>query len=646
MSHRDVVADASLQVFIRDPRSSPHVDVTRYVSEMGFEPTNSLPKEISTEDEEDARRFYLAHGRKLTVMCRSGIPELIRGGVWLKLMVSNCKRVGTVLNKLQLESSWLCLQKEVLLEGGPCMFPSLGNDGTEDYLDETVLSIKGKAAAIRVLHMAKCLLAIKWCPSLLDIVPMLIIFMPESCAYTIVENMWCERPLFFPSTQVMQEVWSATFGRLVDLYIPGLSRLGRKCGALTPSQLSCIFQRLFAPILQLCHRVQMWDSWLSEGFKALHRYGLALLLHFQKRLKNLDHHPGRSEKGWWGYIKDWTHEPDFDFKMVHTRAYSLKRHFLSPSLSWDEINELNKEYSGIITRNINRKLSRSTSSHCSSSPSDRRGNKATIGTPSKSAPPPSLLQAVGLPNSELLSEYKYRAIVSEWVPQTLLHRRLHVVYSTELFGFSMMGFLMHCRGISPCLLVVESAKGAVFGAFLVEGLLQYSPKFDVTQDFLFHLKPRQPTAFHCIAPSPKENSHADKYSSGDGSGASSQIKKQHHTFRHVKSHQKTIPEGGDHSCMESFTRLRSSHNKSYRHSVENRNSRNLRFLEKGSLIMTTREMLAIGISRDSDACGLVLYDDLQKGSSRPCPIFGNEGLAKLDEADFDVACCEVFEFVE
>ncbi len=25
-------------------------------------------------------------------------------------MVSNCKRVGTVLNKLQLESSWLCLQ--------------------------------------------------------------------------------------------------------------------------------------------------------------------------------------------------------------------------------------------------------------------------------------------------------------------------------------------------------------------------------------------------------------------------------------------------------------------------------------------------------------------------------------------------------
>ncbi len=42
----------------------------------------------------------------------------------------------------------------------------------------------------------------------------------------------------------------------------------------------------------------------------------------------------------------------------------------------------------------------------------------------------------------------------------------------------------------------------------------FSPKFDVTQDFLFHLKPRQPAAFHCIAPSSKEHSSTDK-SSGE-----------------------------------------------------------------------------------------------------------------------------------
>ncbi len=49
----------------------------------------------------------------------------------------------------------------MLLKGDPYMFPSLGNDGTEDYLDETALSVEGKAAAVRVLYIAKCLLAIK-----------------------------------------------------------------------------------------------------------------------------------------------------------------------------------------------------------------------------------------------------------------------------------------------------------------------------------------------------------------------------------------------------------------------------------------------------------------------------------------------------
>ncbi len=43
----------------------------------------------------------------------------------------------------------------------PFTFISLGGDASEEYLRDTVLSIEGKAAAIRVLVMAKLLLAIK-----------------------------------------------------------------------------------------------------------------------------------------------------------------------------------------------------------------------------------------------------------------------------------------------------------------------------------------------------------------------------------------------------------------------------------------------------------------------------------------------------
>ncbi len=53
------------------------------------------------------------------------------------------------------------LQKETLPKVGPCILPSFGEEDTEDYLEDTVLNAEGKAAVVRVLYVAKSLLAIK-----------------------------------------------------------------------------------------------------------------------------------------------------------------------------------------------------------------------------------------------------------------------------------------------------------------------------------------------------------------------------------------------------------------------------------------------------------------------------------------------------
>lgn len=53
--------------------------------------------------------------------------------------------------------------------------------------------------------------AVEWCPSLLDIVPVLLIYMPESCVYGVVDELWVMRPLFFPHSQGEFEAWAATF---------------------------------------------------------------------------------------------------------------------------------------------------------------------------------------------------------------------------------------------------------------------------------------------------------------------------------------------------------------------------------------------------------------------------------------------------
>ncbi len=54
------------------------------------------------------------------------------------------------------------LQKEVCSKEDPCSLPSFGEEFSEDYLDETVLNDRGKYATIRVLFVAKRLLAMKW----------------------------------------------------------------------------------------------------------------------------------------------------------------------------------------------------------------------------------------------------------------------------------------------------------------------------------------------------------------------------------------------------------------------------------------------------------------------------------------------------
>lgn len=55
------------------------------------------------------------------------------------------------------------------------------------------------------------MLAAEWCPSLLDVVPMLLVYMPESCVYGVVEELWSLRPLFFPHCRSESDAWNATF---------------------------------------------------------------------------------------------------------------------------------------------------------------------------------------------------------------------------------------------------------------------------------------------------------------------------------------------------------------------------------------------------------------------------------------------------
>ena len=58
------------------------------------------PHEFTDQDDAAAADWQQVAGRKLTKMCRAGIPEYFRGGVWNKVMSPTMEEAGTPSHKV------------------------------------------------------------------------------------------------------------------------------------------------------------------------------------------------------------------------------------------------------------------------------------------------------------------------------------------------------------------------------------------------------------------------------------------------------------------------------------------------------------------------------------------------------------------
>ena len=58
------------------------------------------PHEFTDQDDAAAADWQQVAGRKLTKMCRAGIPEYFRGGVWSKVMSPTMDEAGTPSHKV------------------------------------------------------------------------------------------------------------------------------------------------------------------------------------------------------------------------------------------------------------------------------------------------------------------------------------------------------------------------------------------------------------------------------------------------------------------------------------------------------------------------------------------------------------------
>ena len=62
--------------------------------------------EFTDEDDAAAAEWQQVSGRKLTKMCRAGVPEYFRGGVWNKVASPTMHEAGTPSHKVRAMHTW------------------------------------------------------------------------------------------------------------------------------------------------------------------------------------------------------------------------------------------------------------------------------------------------------------------------------------------------------------------------------------------------------------------------------------------------------------------------------------------------------------------------------------------------------------
>ncbi|CAN0172252.1 unnamed protein product, partial [Discosporangium mesarthrocarpum] len=372
------------------------------------------------------------------------------------------------------------------------------------------------------------------------------------------------------------------------------------------------------------HVVKVWDAWLCEGSKVLFRYGLALLKMYKKKLKALHLGPGQGSD-WWAHVRDWTSGPDFVFEELQREAFSLRTKWGRP-VSWALLGRFHD-------KNEAEAQSGDKQKHHQYDEREVEEERADGAQPFFW--PPFQLTAT-FPPPLLLSDIPSRAKLVRWVPEILRHKRLRVVFTTEIHGYNLNLLYSHCRNIAPSLLVVEASNRAKFGGFCshpwqVLAAQPHNAIFGNGQCFLFRLSPN-PATFRWRADRGQDfvKQHAQKVFVDSGfhlpnmslhRGSVPSLHRLSSTSKHQKG-------GGDPPAVSGNSHhglgMGSRHGAGSRHrglnKVDSFSSLSVhkRIVRNESFMMSTRDFIAMGVSPVTANCGLKLYDDPQRGFSDVC----------------------------
>jgi hypothetical protein len=257
----------------------------------------------------------------------------------------------------------------------------------------------------------------------------------------------------------------------------------------------------------------------------------------------------------------------------------------------------------------------------------------------------------------LLKDEEHRATLVRWIPQTLRHKSIRTVFSTEMNGSSITELYRHCGKISPSLLIIEVAgTNELIGAFCTDPWHLSTTVYGSGECFLFKLFPDK---------SVYKWKHMERRGSlilnGDIEAddpilCRPEISDAHpfiHPINHRSGHVKTNSDGSLGSQKSarskgnnSLHRLQDKLPYTSRHRITSQHAAMLAANES-SFMFSTPYFMGLGASSTSVSCGLKIHEGLVKGSSGFCATFGNPCLVNegsSGKVEFDISCVEIYSF--
>eukprot|EP00612_Vaucheria_litorea_P002231 CAMPEP_0171456694 /NCGR_PEP_ID=MMETSP0945-20130129/3069_1 /TAXON_ID=109269 /ORGANISM="Vaucheria litorea, Strain CCMP2940" /LENGTH=540 /DNA_ID=CAMNT_0011982151 /DNA_START=449 /DNA_END=2071 /DNA_ORIENTATION=- len=533
--------------------------------------------------------------------------------------------------------------------------------GAMEAEEEHMLSEQGLQAYNRILVACKQMLAVNWCPAIIEIVRVFLLHMPEGSAYYAIEEMWEQRPLHFPVTRVEAKAWSLAFGSIVEIFFPKLFKVLEASGALTRKNLECIFHRFFVPLLPLRYVCVIWDSWFKEGSKIIFRYALGLISFFKSRIKALKLGP---EQGHvlWSSIKNWAKEDNFNFEALSKVSFGIKTSFWRRPLTWNILEECTdtiKEHPFLLEMSEhNQPLS----------PNGPSMQKETVDVTFYWPPFKLSKDSSGV----LLQEEFLRATLVKWVPQILRHKELRCIFSTESNGYSLAALYRLCKPTSPSLLIIEvQDTNELIGAYCTDGWHLSNTIYGSGQCFLFKLNP-EPTVYkwrHTDRRASMKLGNVSKHRENSKHKIMSEMDSDDvllcrpntsdaHPFIHPLNHLGSTTNGMNEGSMRGIRKIGNiSQNSIHRlQEILPYTSRHQKAAQRAatlaanesSFMFGTPFFMGLGASSTDVSCGLKIHEGLVRGSSGPCATFGNPclvaGSGRNGKKEFDISCVEVYAF--